>query len=76
MPASKPAARLPDKQHFQIIPGALSLYRPGNQITFELNGVEFTAPVEYIETTGGEAVLYVTVSVGVYSSHVTRVDRQ
>jgi len=63
------------KPNLQVIPGALSLYRPGDQITFNLNGVEFTAPVESIETEETKAVLWVTVSVGVYASHVKRVER-
>lgn len=76
MPASKPVARPPNRKQFRAIPGALSLYRPGDRITFEINGVEFTATVESIETEKDKTVLYVTVSIGVFSSHVTRIDRQ
>jgi hypothetical protein len=67
-PASKP--------NLQVIPGALSLYRKGDVITFDLNGVEFEAPIDYVELKEGSAVLFVTTCVGVSASHVKRVERR
>lgn len=68
-----PTAR---KTSLQVIQGALSLYRVGDRITFLLNDVEFTEPVEYVETAEGKTYLYVTVSLGVCVNHVSRVERR
>jgi hypothetical protein len=76
MRATNPKPTPTRKPNLQVIPGALSLYREGDVITFDLNDIEFEAPIDFIETEDGSAVLHVVVSVGVYSSHVKRVERR
>jgi hypothetical protein len=69
-PASRP------QHNLKSIPGALALYRVGDVIYFDLNGVEFDAPVESVEVEEGKAVLWVTTTVGIHASHVRRVERR
>lgn len=72
MPRRQPV-RTPN---LQVIPGALSLYRKGDVITFTFDGVEFDAPIDAVEIEDGRAMLWVTMTIGIPPSHVKRVDRR
>jgi predicted membrane protein len=76
MRASNPKPTPTRKPNLQVIPGALSLYRVGDVITFDLNEVEFEARVESVEIEAGKAVLWVTCALGVHAGHVKRVERR
>ena len=74
--ASRRTPPVPPKPKFQSIPGALSLYRTGDVITYTLDGIEFESPIQSIEMDEGEPVLWVTPTIGIPPSHVKRVERR
>jgi hypothetical protein len=76
MRATKPKPTSTLKPKFKSIPGALSLYRVGDVIAFDLNGVEFEASIDCVELKPGRTVLWVTPTVGVHPEHVKRVERR
>lgn len=79
MPTKSAARRLPTstrKTNLQVIPGALSLYRQGDVITFDLEGVEFSAPIDSVEMKAGVPLLCITLTLGVRAHHVKRVERR
>lgn len=76
MRASNPKSIPTPKPKLQSIPGALSLYRTGDVITYTLDGIEFASPIESVEIEDGSALLWVTPMVGIPPSHVKRVERR
>ncbi len=72
----KPKPTSTQKPNLQVIQGALSLYREGDVVTFELDGLEFEAAIESVEIKNGKALLWVYPAVGLYPHHVKRVERR
>lgn len=76
MRATKPLPTRSQKPNLKPIPGALSLYRKGDVITYTLDGIEFESPIDSVEIEDGRTLLWVTPSVGVPPSHVKSVQRR
>lgn len=75
--AAKKARAKDTRPELKVIEGALSIYRPGDVIAFDLDGMEFKAPVKRIEMRGGgKTYLFVTVDILIAVSNVKRVERK
>jgi hypothetical protein len=79
MPETKRKPRAPrttrPQPRLTAIEGALSIYRPGDIITFTLAGVTFNAPVITSYLSNGTPYISVELRLGIHSGTVTRVER-
>jgi len=68
-PPPRPVPRL------RVIEGALSIYRPGDEISFTLFGEGFSAPVTGSHTKDGVLYVDVSLNIGINSALIKCVER-
>jgi hypothetical protein len=68
-------ARKKLKPQLTGIEGALSIYRVGDKVTFDIGSVEFDAPIEDYYIVNDQPYVDVTVAMRVAVSHIKKIVR-